>query len=59
MLKILNPSIKVMFITSLDSVKELASIFSEVTDKDILRKPVHQKQFIETVNNKVSSLLLL
>ena len=48
-----------MFITSLDSVKELVSIFSEVTDKDILRKPVHQKQFIETVNNKVSSLLLL
>ena len=59
MLKILNPSIKVMFITSLDSVKELASIFSEVTDKDILRKPVHQKQLIETVNNKVSTLLLL
>jgi DNA-binding NtrC family response regulator len=39
-LKILNPSIKILFITSLDAVNELTSILSEVKSTDMIRKPV-------------------
>ena len=56
MLKILNPSIKIMFITSLDAANELSSIFSEVKPQDIIRKPVEGNQFVQMVNDKVRTI---
>jgi CheY-like chemotaxis protein len=54
-LKILNPSIKIIFITSLDAVNELTSVCHDVKAGDILRKPIEQNQFIRAVNERVSS----
>ena len=56
MLKILNPSIKILFITSLDAANEICSIFSEVKPQDIIRKPVDGNHFVQMVNNKVKTI---
>ncbi len=55
-LRILNPSIKTMFLTALDAVDELTSIYPEIRPADMLRKPIDHKRFIEAVNDKVSSI---
>jgi CheY-like chemotaxis protein len=56
-LKILNPSIKVIFMTALDAVDELTSIYLDIKPEDIMRKPIDREKFIQTVNGKVSTLL--
>ena len=56
-LRILNPSIKTMFMTALDAVDELMSLYPEIRPTDILRKPVENKQFVGAVNDKVSGLV--
>lgn len=56
-LRILNPSIKTMFLTALDAVNELMSLYPEIRPTDILRKPVENNQFVGAVNDKVSSLV--
>ena len=55
-LKILNPSIKIIFLTALDAVNELASIYPEVKPSDIMKKPIDPEVFIKTVNDKVNSI---
>ena len=55
-LKILNPSIKIIFLTALDAVNELASIYPEVKPSDIMKKPIDPQLFIKTVNEKVNSI---
>ena len=55
-LKILNLDIKIIFITALDAVNELTSMFSEIKSIDIIRKPIHQNQFVKIINDKVSTL---
>lgn len=55
-LKILNPSIKIIFMTALDAVNELASLYSEVKSSDIMKKPVDPENFIKIVNDKVSDI---
>ena len=55
-LRILNPSIKTIFLTALDAIDELTSLISEIKPADIMRKPVDQNTFIKTVNDKVVSL---
>ena len=54
-LKILNPSIKIMFITSLD-IQEITTIYPEIKSKDIIRKPIDRNHFIQIVNDKVKTL---
>ncbi len=56
-LKILNPSIKAIFMSALDAVNELASMYSEIKSSDIIRKPVNKDKFIRTVNDKVKTLV--
>ena len=58
-LKILNPSIKSIFITALDSVDMLTSMYPDIKSIDILKKPFDRKKFVQTVNDKVSTLQLL
>ena len=55
-LKILNPSIKIIFLTALDAVNELASIYPEIKPSDIMKKPIDSELFIKTVNDKVNSI---
>jgi len=55
-LKILNPSIKVLFFTALDAVDELISIYAEIKPIDVLRKPLNFRQFIGAVNDKIFEL---
>ena len=49
---ILNPSIKVLFVTALDAVAELTSLF-KVKEEDIIKKPCSFDQFIKKINNAV------
>jgi CheY-like chemotaxis protein/bifunctional DNA-binding transcriptional regulator/antitoxin component of YhaV-PrlF toxin-antitoxin module len=55
-LKILNPSLNVLFMTILDAISELTSLFPEVKEADILRKPADIGEFIRVVNYKVNSI---
>ncbi len=55
-LKILNPSIKIIFLTALDAGKELLSICPEVKPIDILRKPIEPDQFVKTISDKIISI---
>jgi CheY-like chemotaxis protein len=55
-LKILNPSIGILFMTALDAIDEIMSIYPEIKPSDILRKPFDIQKLIETVNNKVISI---
>jgi CheY-like chemotaxis protein len=55
-LKILNPNIKIIFITSFDTVNDLTTIHPEIKSQDIIRKPVDGNHFIKTVNDKVRTI---
>jgi len=55
-LKIINPSIKIMFMTALDVVNELSSICPDIKSEDILKKPIESSFFIKKINDKVSNL---
>ena len=54
MLKMLEPSISIIFMTELDVSYELTTIYPELKPADILRKPFDVRKLIETVNEKVS-----
>jgi CheY-like chemotaxis protein len=54
MLKMLEPSISIIFMTELDVSYELTTIYPELKPADILRKPFDERKLIETVNEKVS-----
>ena len=53
MLKILCPSVRIMFATALDAVDELISMYPQINSEDILRKPVDQDCFIKKVNDMI------
>jgi CheY-like chemotaxis protein len=55
-LKILNPSINILFITALDAAQELTSIYPDIKSEDIMKKPIDNHQFIETINDKVNRI---
>lgn len=54
-LKIINKKIKVLFVSALDAAEELTSLFPEISTGDIIRKPVSQQDFIEKVDEILSS----
>jgi CheY-like chemotaxis protein len=56
-LKILNPSVKIMFFTGLDAVDEMTSIYHDIRPTDILRKPIEPNLFVKAVNDKVLSIV--
>ena len=56
-LKILNPDVKILFMTALDSVNELKSLMEDLhPNEDIMRKPIGRSQFLERVTNKIKVL---
>jgi CheY-like chemotaxis protein len=53
-LKWINSSIKVLFVSPLDVVPELVSMFPDVKKDDILRKPVSTEEFINSVKTALA-----
>ena len=51
--KVMNPNVKILFASALDAVGELLSLFPEIKDSDILRKPVESQQLLEKINNAI------
>jgi CheY-like chemotaxis protein len=49
-LTIINPDMKVLFITALDAVAELTSLY-KIKDEDIIKKPCTFDQFIKKIND--------
>ena len=45
-LKVMNPDIKVLFLSALDVVEELLSIFSDLKSSEIIRKPIERNEII-------------
>jgi two-component system, OmpR family, response regulator ChvI len=45
-LKVMNPDIKVLFLSALDVVEELLSIFSDLNPSEIIRKPIERNEII-------------
>ena len=51
-LTIINPNMKVLFLTGLDAVAELTSLY-KIKKEDIIKKPCDGDQFIKKINNTV------
>jgi CheY-like chemotaxis protein len=54
-IKAIDPTIKIFFITALDILDELLSIFPGISDEQIMRKPIDNKKFIYTVEKLLIS----
>ncbi|HEX5976977.1 MAG TPA: response regulator, partial [Nitrososphaeraceae archaeon] len=52
-LKAINKDIKILFLSALEASEEITSIFPELKQGDIIRKPISKEHFIE----KLSTLL--
>ncbi len=52
-IKVMNPDIKVLFLSALDAVEELLSIFPDIKNSEIIRKPIEPQALIL----KVSTIL--
>jgi two-component system response regulator ChvI len=48
-LRELSPSVKMLFMTALDGIEEIASVLPDVKKHQILRKPINKEDFIEVV----------
>ncbi|MGB7639577.1 MAG: response regulator [Nitrososphaeraceae archaeon] len=53
-MKSIDDSIKVMFVSALDAVQELVSIFPDLHFNSIIRKPVAQKEFLKKVKAAIA-----
>jgi two-component system, OmpR family, response regulator ChvI len=45
-LKVMNPDIKVLFLSALDAVEELLSIFPDIKNSEIIRKPIEPQALL-------------
>jgi CheY-like chemotaxis protein len=50
-IKAIDPTIKIIFITALDILDELLSIFPGISKEQIMRKPIDKNLFAHTVKN--------
>jgi two-component system, OmpR family, response regulator ChvI len=48
-IKVMNPEIKVLFISALDAMDELLSIFPDIKPSEIIRKPVEPKALLSKI----------
>ena len=53
-LKSINRSVKILFVSALDVVPELAIMFPDVKRDEILRKPVSTEEFINSVKTALA-----
>jgi DNA-binding response OmpR family regulator len=52
-LKAIDKDVKILFLSALEASEEITSIFPELRDGDIIRKPISKEHFVE----KISTLL--
>ena len=52
-IKIMNPDIKVLFLSALDGVEELLSIFPEVNRNQIINKTINLDEFILKIKETI------
>ena len=50
-IKAIDPTIKILFVTALDILDELLSIFPGISKEQILRKPINKNLFSNTIKN--------
>lgn len=50
----INPKTKILFVSALDATPELLSIYSEIKDYNILRKPARREEFVRTIEGLLS-----
>jgi len=48
--KVMNPNVKILFVSALDAVNELLSLFPEIKESDILRKPVESQELLDKIS---------
>ena len=53
-LRILNPTMKIIFMTSLDLIPELTSLFLDIKTKDIIKKPIDSRDLLDIVYNTIN-----
>ena len=51
--KAINPEIKIIFISALDAINEILSFFPEITDSNVLRKPIEAEQLLHKINTEI------
>ena len=49
----MNPNVKILFMSALDAVSELLSLFPEIRESDILRKPVESQQLLDKISKAI------
>ena len=49
-IKVMNPDIKVFFLSALDAVEELLSIFPDIKNSEIVRKPIEPEVLLLKIN---------
>jgi two-component SAPR family response regulator len=54
-IKAIDPTIKIIFITALDILDELLSIVPGLSQDQIMRKPINNKEFTSTVEKVLNS----
>ena len=54
-IKVMNPDIKVLFLSALDAVEEMLSIFSDLNASDIIKKPIDSNEFLFKINKILKS----
>jgi CheY-like chemotaxis protein len=54
-LKIINKNIKVLFLSALEAVEEILSMFPEVKPSSIIKKPISLEYFIEKVQETINT----
>ncbi len=52
-IKILNPDSKVLFVTGLDAIEEISSLFPTIQSQNILKKPFGNEHFIQKINDMI------
>ena len=55
-LRILNPTMKIIFMTSVDVVPELTSLFIDVKIKDIIKKPIDSRDLVDIVYSAINNI---
>jgi FixJ family two-component response regulator len=48
-MKIIDPNVRITFVSALDAVEEVVSLIPGLKSGDILRKPLNHKQFLDTI----------
>jgi two-component system response regulator ChvI len=54
-IKVMNPDIKVLFLSALDAVEELLSIFPDIKNSEIIRKPIEPNELLLKINKILKS----